>query len=317
MDARYILDDIKSDRKKKVIIDTDAFNEVDDQFAIAYGLGSDKVELLSVNAAPFFNGNSTSFEDGMEKSYGEIKRVLAAYEDDCAIPVFKGSRTTIDETGAAVDSPAARNIIDTALASDEPIYVLGIGACTNIASAILLEPAIKDKIVVIWLGGTSLGSDNLGEFNLVQDYKAGQALIDSGVTLVLCPAWCVTCVLYAQLGEFERELKGKGSPMCELLWQLINEYYHGAEKPAGYGRTIWDIAAVALLSAPECGQYQIVPAPIFSDERVYAYDDSRHDMIYLEKLDRDIVYEDAWKVIGSLKCTGKYIPRWTEPGENT
>lgn len=312
MDLRKIIEDIQSDRIKKVIIDTDTNNEVDDQFAIAYALGSEKVDLLSLNAAPFFNQNSSSFENGMEKSYDEIKRVLAAYRDDCDIPVFKGSRTTIDESGAPVESEAARNIIDTAMASDEPIYVLGIGACTNIASAIMLEPGIKDKIVVIWLGGNNIGSDNLGEFNLQQDYKAGQALINSGVTLVLCPAWNVTCVLYAQLPEFERELKGS-SPMCELLWQLINEYYNGAGKPGGYGRTIWDIAAVALLSAPECAHFKVIPAPIFTDEHVYGYDDSRHEIIYLEKLDRDTVYADAWPIIKNLECTGKYIARWTEP----
>ena len=316
MNAYDIIKDIQSDRVKKVIIDTDTCNEVDDQFAIAYAIGSDKVELLSINAAPFFNGNSTSYENGMRKSYLEIKRVLAAYQDDCKIPVFKGSTTVMDATGGApVDSPAARNIIDTALASDEPIYVLGIGACTNIASAIALAPEIKDKIVVIWLGGTSLYSDNLGEFNLVQDYKAGQTLIDSGVTLCLCPAWNVTCVLYAKLPEFEKELKGRSS-ICTLLWQLINEYWHGAEKVDWYGRTIWDIAAVALLSNPSCGTFKVVPAPIFTEERVYGYDDSRHDMIYLEALDRDAVYADAWPCIQAVECTGRYIPRWSEPKED-
>ena len=89
MDLRKIIEDIQSDRIKKVIIDTDTNNEVDDQFAIAYALGSEKVDLLSLNAAPFFNQNSSSFENGMEKSYDEIKRVLAAYRDDCDIPVFE------------------------------------------------------------------------------------------------------------------------------------------------------------------------------------------------------------------------------------
>lgn len=312
MEIKKILEDIKLDRVKKVIIDTDTNNEVDDQFAIAYAIASDKIDLLSINAAPFFNDNSTSFENGMETSYDEIKRVLAAYKEDCDIPVFKGSRKVIDETNAPVESEAARNIIDTAMASDEPIYVLGIGACTNIASAIMLEPAIKEKIVVIWLGGNSIGSDNLGEFNLLQDYKAGQMLIDSGVPLVLCPAWNVTCVLYAQMPEFESELKGRG-PMCELLWQLINQYYHQAEKRPGYGRTIWDVAAVAILSVPECADLKIVPAPIFTEEHIYGYDDSRHEMIYLEKLDRDTVYKDTWEKIHSLECTGKYIARWTAP----
>ncbi len=320
MNIRKILDDIKSDRVKKVIIDTDTANEVDDQFAIAYALGCDKVELLSINAVPFTH-DGIDHKTGVQMSYNEIKRVLAAYSSDCKIPVYMGAAGAIELNGGKpIDCPAVRNIIDTAMASDETIYVLGIGAATNIASALMLEPAIKEKICVIWLGGTSIDSNNLGEYNLVQDYTAGQVLIDSGAPLVLCPAWNVTCVLYARFEEFTRELKDKG-PMCTLLWQLINEYYHGAKKlgavdrPESYGRTIWDIAAVALLSKPECGTFKIIPAPIFSEERIYHFDESRHEMIYLEALDRDTVYADAWPCIQSLRCDGEYIPRWTEETE--
>lgn len=310
MDINKILEDIRSDRVKKVIVDTDACNEVDDQFAIAYALGCKKLEVLSFNAAPYFNDRSTSYKNGADKSYDELIRVLAAYEKDCKIPVYRGSETVIEQNGGkAVDSPAARNIVKAAKQSDEIIYVLGLGACTNIASALLMAPEIKEKLCVIWLGGNSIGSDNLGEFNLVQDYTAGQILIDSGVPLVLCPAWSVTCVLYAQMPEFERELEGRG-PMCTLLLDLIREVYHQAKCPGGYGRTIWDIAAVALLSEPSCGDMKIIPAPIFSDERVYHYDDTRHPMIYLEKLDRDAVYADAWPTIQALECSGEYIPRW-------
>lgn len=320
MDIRKILDDINSDRVKKVILDTDTANEVDDQFAIAYALASDKVEVLSINAVPFTH-DGIDHKTGVKMSYDEILRVLAAYREDCGIPVYMGAEGAIEQNGGKpIDCPAVRNIIDTAMASDEIVYILGIGAATNIASAIMLEPAIKEKICVIWLGGTSLEADNLGEYNLVQDYTAGQVLLDCGAPVVLCPAWNVTCVLYAMYGEFERELKGR-SPMCELLWQLINEYYHGAKNynPAlntqSYGRTIWDIAAVALLAKPCCGTFKIVPAPIFSEERIYHFDDSRHEIIYLEALDRDTVYADAWPCIQGLECSGKYVARWTEPEE--
>lgn len=314
MNIKKILDDIKSDRIKKVILDTDTNNEVDDQFAIAYALGSEKIDLLSINAAPFHNQNSTSFGNGMERSYDEIKRVLAAYETDCSIPVYKGSLQRIGEAEGPVESDAAENIIKTALSSDEIIYVLGIGACTNIASALLIEPKIKEKIAVIWLGASRIGCESVGEFNLNQDYDAARALLDSGVPLLLCPAWGVTSVLYAQIPEFEKELKDKSS-MCELLWQLINEYYNDAGKPGGYGRTIWDIAAVAILSNPSCADVKIIPAPILTDEYTYAYDDSRHDMMYLESIDRDATYSDAWQKIKNLKCSGKYIARWCEETE--
>ena len=60
-----------------VILDTDAYNEIDDQFAIAYLLRSkEKLNVKALYAAPFYNSRSCGAEDGMEKSYQEIHKLL-------------------------------------------------------------------------------------------------------------------------------------------------------------------------------------------------------------------------------------------------
>jgi inosine-uridine nucleoside N-ribohydrolase len=52
-------------------------------------------------------------------------------------------------------SEAARNLVERAMASDpsDPLYVVAIGAITNVASAVLMEPAVAERIVIVWLGG--------------------------------------------------------------------------------------------------------------------------------------------------------------------
>ncbi len=314
MDLEKIIEDIKSDRVKKVILDTDTDNEVDDQFALAYAIGADKVDLLSVNAAPFSHPErNIDHKMGADASYVEIGRVLSAYQKDCAIPYFRGAEKPIDQNdGKPVDSPAARNIIETALASDEPIYVLGIGAGTNIASALMMEPAIKEKIVVIWLCANELHCENVYEYNLDQDFAAGKYILDSGVPFIMCPAWNVTGVLWVNMWTIKEKIAGV-SPLCELLWQLINQVYYWVGRPEGYGRTLWDIASVAILQVPEYAHLKVITAPIFTDDHKFAFDDSRHKIIYLEKLDRDEIYEDLWKTLRSIECDGEYIPRWTQP----
>ncbi|MCL1796700.1 MAG: nucleoside hydrolase, partial [Clostridia bacterium] len=63
--------------KIDMVLDTDAYNEVDDQFALAYALLSpEKLNVKAIYAAPFSNDRSTGPEDGMEKSYDEIVRLL-------------------------------------------------------------------------------------------------------------------------------------------------------------------------------------------------------------------------------------------------
>ena len=64
-----------------VVLDTDTFNEVDDQFALAYLLRNrDKLRLQAVYAAPFLNEKAGTPKMGMEKSYDEILRILRLAE---------------------------------------------------------------------------------------------------------------------------------------------------------------------------------------------------------------------------------------------
>ena len=60
-----------------MVLDTDTYNEVDDQFALCYALCSpERLNVQAVYAAPFFNDRSNGPEQGMERSYDEIVRLL-------------------------------------------------------------------------------------------------------------------------------------------------------------------------------------------------------------------------------------------------
>ena len=59
---------------------------------------------------------------------------------------------------------------------------------TNVAAALMLDPSIKEKIVVVWLGTNCFSNGSLSEVNLRGDYRAGQLVMNSGVPLVVLPA---------------------------------------------------------------------------------------------------------------------------------
>jgi len=153
------------------VLDTDTYNEVDDQFALAYALLSPRVDLKAVLAAPYYNNRSDSPADGMEKSYQEILKILDLLKYPGDGMAWRGSPNYLPAPKTPVDSPAARRLIELALAAEQPLQVLSIGCATNIASALLLEPAIADKIVV-WLGGHDRDWPDTNEFNLMQDVYA-------------------------------------------------------------------------------------------------------------------------------------------------
>lgn len=292
-----ILNSIKSDKIKKVILDTDTYNEVDDQFAVAYAMLSDKIDLLSLNAAPFLNNRSTSPEDGMERSYNELINITNMTNPNHNIPIYRGSKTYLPDKNTPVESPAVDNIINTALASDERIYVVAIGAITNVASAIIKCPEIIDKIVVVWLGGHAWTSPFLREFNMVQDVPAAQVVFDSKVPFVQLPAMGVTSDLTISIPELEAYLRGKNK-LCDYLTDIVTGY---VSDTYCWSKVIWDIGTIACLSIPNCMRMAVVPTPVLTGETTYWMDKARHHMIYVEHIHRDSVFRELFNLLTNIK----------------
>ena len=152
MKMEAVLEELKNGKVKKMILDTDTYNEVDDQFALAYAMfKTDKVDLLSVNAAPFYypklNQKSTSPADGMENSYKEILKIMKLADPGRNIPAYRGSDRFLTSKDEYVQSDACDNIIRTVQESDETVYIVAIGAITNVASALIKCPEIAEKAV--------------------------------------------------------------------------------------------------------------------------------------------------------------------------
>ncbi len=289
------LEDLKSDRVKKVILDTDAYNEIDDQFAIAYLYYSKKVDLVAVCAEHYMHDRCNSMETGMNRSYDEIVKVLSLCDPHYKTETYRGSTTSIDASGAAVESDAADAIIRIARESNETVYVTAIGALTNVASALLKAPDIIDKICVVFVGCRPLSIGCPVEYNVEQDYKAAQAVFESGVPLIIVPDANVTQKLRSPI-DCTALLKG-ANPVCDYLYDISYDAYCAVGRPEWWARTIWDLGAPAMFETPECATVQFMPRPILTEERTYAFDDSLPEMIMVTDLDRDPIFERAWKVL--------------------
>jgi len=293
MNIDNLIPELYSNKVKKMILDTDAFNEEDDQFAISYAiLSSDKVDVLSFNAVPFLNSNSVSPEDGMEKSYNEIFHMMDLL--GVKKPVYKGARHYLTSKTEPVESPACDNIIKTVMESEETIYIVAIGAITNVASAIIKCPEIVNKAVVIWLGGTAHHIPYAMEFNLSGDLLASQVVFDSKIPLVQVPCEGVCTEFVTDLCEIEHFI-GNKNPLCDYLISKC-------KKVIGYGqgKIIWDVTAVACLVHPEYLVMAKIPTPILTNNHTYSFDMGRHHQIYVRKILRDPLYMDLFNKIANL-----------------
>ena len=279
--------------KLKMVLDTDTYNEVDDQFALCYALRSpEKLEVQAVYAAPFFNERSTGPKDGMEKSYDEIVRLLGKLGHPTENFVFKGSERYMRDADDAVDSPAARDLIARARAmgEGETLYVAAIGAITNVASALVMAPDIREKIVVVWLGGQPHSYPTANEFNLSGDIIASRIIFDCGVPFIQVPCMGVASHLLATVPELEAWIKGY-NPTCDALVELFSAY---ASDTFAWAKEIWDVSVIGFLVNPAWTQSVVVPAPILSLEGNYSHDPNRHFMREVRWLNRNAMFRDMY-----------------------
>ncbi len=270
------------------VLDTDAYNEVDDQFAISLFLRMpERVRPLALYAAPFYNSNSSGPADGMEKSYDELGRLLPLLgrED---LPRYRGSDRYLPSETEAVDSPAARDLIARAMpySPERPLYVVAIGAITNVASALLLAPEIKEKIVVVWLGGHSLDWAHTKEFNMVQDIAAARVVMGCGVPFVQLPCMGVVDAFAISKPELEKWLVGK-NPLADYLAKAVLHAQQNSDYV--WSRVIWDVTAVAWLfnDGERFMQSKLIPTPLPAYDGLYEHRANAPLCRYVHHISRD------------------------------
>ncbi|MFC1582470.1 nucleoside hydrolase [Planctomycetota bacterium] len=276
----------------RMVLDTDTYNEIDDQYAVVYSLlAPEKLDVQALYAAPFDNSRSDGPADGMEKSHEEILRVISRLDVKPDGLVFKGSTSFLPAADQPVESAAAADLIKKAHEEgDGPLYVAAIGAITNVASAILMDPSIIEKIVVIWLGGNPLYWSSAHEFNLKQDPHASRLVFDCGVPLVHVPCMNVAEMLRTTKAEMAEYVNGRGA-IGDYLYQIYCDFV--PDKPA-HSKVIWDIAAIAWLLNPQAVPTELVHSPILTDQLTYSVDTSRHLIRSVIRIDRDWVFGDLF-----------------------
>ena len=279
-----------------LVLDTDAYNEIDDQYAIAYAIrATDRLNLLALYAAPFFNANSASAEDGMEKSYDEILNLLKLTGTE--YPVHRGSPVYLPDEKTPVDSPAARDLVERAKAysPEKPLYVVAIGAITNVASALLMEPSIADNIVVVWLGGHALEWPENAEFNIKQDVAAARVVFGSGAPLVMLPCRGVVSSFTTTGPELDYWLRGKNDLSNYLVQHTVDEVNTYA-KGRVWSRVIWDVTTIGWLLNDDNRfmDDKLIPTPIPEYDHHWAIDPTRPLCKYVYHIKRDPLMADLF-----------------------
>ncbi len=280
-------------KKINVILDTDTYNECDDQFALAYMLKSQDVfNVEAITIAPYISKRvKMTILEGQELSYNEVLKICNWLNYDTNNKVFKGS-TDYMINGYCESNDAVDKIIQIALKNEET-YIMAIGAITNVALAIKKEPKIIDRINVIWLGGHSLLYNSNIETNF-KDVEAVKTIFNSKVNLTVIPAYNVASNLRTSIYELNHYLKDKSELCNYLIERFYNDGYHGIQER----RVIWDISVIAYMINKNWFSSKEISCPNIKDDTSYELTNSNHKITMINYMDVDKIFNDLFCKLG-------------------
>ncbi len=279
---------VQEKKKLRVILDTDAACEADDPFAIVQALLTPRFHIKGIVAELFANDGSG---ESVDQSYEVIQKILSLMEIE-DVQVYHGSYKKLEQEQEIRESEGADFIIKEARKdSEEPLYVLCMGALTNVAIALNKAPDIADKFICIWIGG-GFYPDGGWEFNLTNDIHAANAVFKSQVELWQVPmeTYCTMQIGYAELQQKIRPCGAIG----RYLFEQMVDYGMRADWVAGESWSLGDSPSVALALNPGCGWHETRKAPVFEQDGRYAECDTNREIRVYKRVDSRYVLEDLF-----------------------
>ena len=281
-------------QRRRVIVDTDAKNEADDQYAIVHALLSPTLDVRGIVPAHFGTERSTS---SMLDSRAEVDLLLQLMGLEGSITVANGAEQGIaDESTPAPSAGADLIVAESRLASaEDPLFVAFLGPLTDMATAILTDPEIVHRdVVVVWIGGMGHDVDwsyDAVEFNLRNDIAAANVVFGSGITVWQIPATVYTMVSVGY-AELEERIGGTSKLADYLIEQLVefNETHHPEPIES---RSLGDSPAISVILNPRGGVSRTVPAPRFGSQGGYL-PGSGHPVRVFDTVDVRYLLEDMF-----------------------
>lgn len=297
----------RAEAPQRVIVDADTANEIDDLYAIVRALVAPEFQVEGLTSAHYTR--STEANETVHRSQELNEQLLEAMGLLNSIPHPVGADRSMPNVTTAVDSPAARLIIERAHAGgpNDKLIVFALGACTNLASALVLDPSIESKVIFAFIDGDYQdGKWGPGIFNWRNDISAVKVIFESEVEYVHMPARSVSVEMRLSKYDVDQHLKGRGG-----VWDLLVDRWETFPRTAGQkAKVMWDISLIEAVLRPKLATPIVVGAPIIHDaQTVEQYPDNSRRVKVFEAIDADGMARDFWEALDAAVAKGKFADR--------
>ncbi len=299
--------------KIKLIFDTDANNELDDQFALAYMLlNGDTFDVKGITV------NATRNDKSVQGHYDEAERIMQLCNLKNVVPLLKGAEGNFKEisTNFDPDTYDGQDGVDFIIeeTKKDSIIVVAVGKLTNIALALKKDPSFAERTKIVWLGSNY---PEPGEYNQDNDTIAMNYVLNSKI-----PFEMVT-VRYGKpsgtdaVAVTKTEVNDKLPALGPKALEPITGRHGGTFDTFGdYGvdlfehifdhintsqvtpsRPLFDMVALAILKNPAWGDTKRIPCPILIDNKWTERPENKRTILLWENFDKQPILTDFYETL--------------------
>jgi purine nucleosidase len=277
-----------ADGPLRVLIDTDAANEIDDMYALALALGfPERIKLEGLVAAHFGKA------EHIDLSHRDILEVLKRAGKEGKIPVARGI-APLKEGEPTPTSDGIDLILERARAGtpEKPLWLVALGPATDTVAAFERDPSIADRVVVFWHSRSKWPTE-CRNFNATNDPVATRRLFELRSMLVL---FDTGAQLRMAPEETERRFGSLG-PLGAYLQQIRKRKPHFMDPKKG----IFDLGDIAALIDPACAPWEKTGAPSVAADLKYDFTRTRGELVRIKDVNRDRCFDLLEEALNRLK----------------
>jgi inosine-uridine nucleoside N-ribohydrolase len=271
------------DKQIRVLFDSDAKNEIDDIWALALAvLAPERFRIEGFVAANFDNSRPEGGPDSIEASRRQIETILEKAGLAGRYPVLRGSPPLRYQYEPS-ESEGVDFIIEKAMAStpEDPLWIVGLGAATDIASAYLNEPRITERVVVFWHFRTRW-PEKCWNFNVIGDIRAARLVFHSDLAFVLFDTGTHLSCPMSESQQFTS---------CGALGRYLHEYRYESPGYQSPRKGFYDLGDIAALVDPDLASWEVVKCPDVDWDLSYRFNGTKGSILRCYDIDRDRTFE--------------------------
>ena len=294
----------------RLFLDNDYGGDPDGLVQLAHHLLSPSMDIRAVVASHLrpgdpFDNSGRSARNGRAAAEKIVELTGRAGH----VPVIAGSEEPLTPGERREPGPAAAALIEEALRDDPlPLFACFGGGLTELAVALLAEPAIASRMTAVWIGGAEYpgvhvpaGAPAL-EYNTAIDIEAARVVFASAV-----PLWQFPRCAYRQALISRAELATRvavAGPLGVHLAEAVERVYRfvdAATVPLGESYVMGDsplVLATALRTVfePDTGssEHRIVPRPAVRPDGTFDHTAAGAPVRVFTRLDTRLLFEDLY-----------------------